>query len=135
MALIMWNDIYSVHIKEIDDQHKKLIKMVNELNSAMGLGKGREIMGSILAGLIDYTKSHFGTEEELMQKYLYPGYLSHKANHDALTKQVINIMNAFQEGKSIVTIEVMNFLKDWLVNHIQNADQKYAPYLNSKGVV
>jgi len=135
MDLITWNNNLRVNISKIDEQHRKLVSIVNDLNSAMGLGKGKEIMGNVLSSLIDYTKSHFATEEELMEKYVYPGYLTHKADHDALTKQVNETMKKFTEGKAIVTVEVMNFLKDWLINHIQNTDKRYAPYLNSKGVV
>lgn len=135
MNLIAWNENLSVNIKEINEQHKKLIAMINDLNSAMGSGKGKDVMGQILSGLVEYTKTHFKREEELMQKHQYPGYLSHKALHDALTKQVVDTMNKFQEGKAIVTVEVMSFLKDWLVTHIQNTDRKYTAHLNGKGVV
>lgn len=134
MDLITWNEALSVNIKEINDQHKKLINMINDLNSAMGSGKGKEIMGNVLTGLVDYTKNHFATEEGLMQKYLYPGYLTHKAEHDKLTQQVLDIVTKFKEGKSIVTVEVMNFLKNWLSNHIQAVDKKYTSHLNAKGV-
>jgi hemerythrin len=135
MDLIAWNDGFSVNIKEIDEQHKKLIKLINDLNSAMGSGKGKDVLGSVLTGLVEYTKIHFAAEEGLMQKHQYPAYQSHKILHDALTKQVVDVTNKFQEGKSIVTIEVMNFLKDWLTNHIQNTDKKYTAHLNGKGVV
>lgn len=135
MDLIAWNDTLSVNIKEINEQHKKLIAMINDLNSAMGSGKGKDVMGQILSGLVEYTKTHFKREEELMQKHQYPGYLNHKALHDSLTKQVVDTMNKFQEGKTIETVEVMSFLKDWLVTHIQNTDRKYTAHLNGRGVV
>jgi len=135
MAFMTWDNSLSVNIKKIDEQHKQLVAMVNDLHSAMGAGKGKEVMGSVLAGLVEYTKSHFATEEELLQKHLYPGYLAHKAAHDALTRQVADVMKKFQDGQPIVTVEVMVFLKDWLVNHIQNTDKKYTVHLNNKGVV
>ena len=135
MNLITWSDTMSVNIKSIDEEHKKLVNMINELHSAMGSGKGKDIMGKILIGLADYTKTHFALEENLMQKHAYPGYLNHKGQHDALTKQVNDLYIKFQEGKAMITIEVMHFLKDWLTNHIQNTDKKYAPFLNNKGVV
>jgi hemerythrin len=135
MALIDWNDNLSVNIKEVDLEHKKLIGMINELHSAMGSGKGQDAMGKVLTGLVEYTKTHFSYEEKLMQQHNYPGYLSHKGLHDALTKQVLDLQSKFQEGKGVVTVAVMNFLKDWLTNHIQNTDKKYGPFLNNKGVV
>jgi hemerythrin len=135
MALITWSDTLSVSIKEIDEQHKKLVTMVNELHSAMGAGKGKEMMGPILSGLVDYTKTHFATEEKYMQKYGYPKYLLHKSEHDNLTKQVIDLNTQYQAGKAVVTVTIMNFLKDWLTKHIQETDKMYSPFLNAKGVV
>jgi hemerythrin len=135
MNLINWTNDLSVNIRAIDDEHKKLIAMVNELHSAMGSGKGKEAMGKVLAGLVEYTKTHFATEERLMEKHAYAGYLNHKAQHDALTKQVVDLNAKFQEGKTMVTVEVMNFLKDWLAKHILESDKKYSPFLNSKGIV
>lgn len=135
MALIDWNDNLSVNIKEVDSEHKKLIGMINELHSAMGAGKGKDALGKVLAGLVEYTKTHFSYEENLMQKHNYPGYVSHRGLHDALVKKVLDLQSNFQAGKSLVTVEVMNFLKDWLTNHIQNTDRKYGPFLNGKGVV
>ncbi|HYA86104.1 MAG TPA: bacteriohemerythrin [Nitrospirota bacterium] len=134
MALITWSNDLSVNIKEFDEEHKKLISMVNDLHSAMGSGKGKEVMGPILVRLVDYTKTHFAAEEQLMRKHEYPGYVSHKSLHDDLTKQVMDLQNKFQEGRMLVTVQVMNFLKDWLSNHIQNTDKKYGPYLNGKGI-
>ena len=134
MALITWSNDLSVNIKEFDEEHKKLINMINDLHSAMGLGKGKEIIRQVLVRLVDYTKTHFAAEEQLMRKNEYPGYLSHKALHDELTKQVEDLQSKFQEGRMLVTVQVMNFLKDWLSNHIQNTDKKYGPYLNRKGI-
>jgi hemerythrin len=135
MNLINWADNLSVNIRAIDEEHKKLVSMINELHSSMGSGKGRETIGKILTGLVDYTKTHFSTEERLMEKYAYTGYMNHKAQHDALTKQVIDLHTKFQEGKAMVTVEVMNFLKEWLTKHIQDSDKKYGPFLNGKGIV
>ena len=135
MNLITWTDNLSVNIRAIDEEHKKLINMINELHSSMGSGKGKETIGKVLTGLVNYTKTHFASEERLMEKNAYAGYLNHKAQHDALTNQVMDLHAKFQEGKTLVTVEVMNFLKDWLADHIQNTDKKYGPFLNGKGIV
>jgi hemerythrin len=135
MAFFTWSDNLSVNITEIDEQHKKLFNMMNELHSAMGSGKGKESLGGILAGLVDYTKTHLTFEEQLMEKHKYPDYTGHKKMHAALTAQVVEQMKKYQEGKTLVAVEIMNFLKDWLVTHIQNTDKKYVSHFNSKGVV
>jgi len=134
MALITWNNDLSVNINEFDEEHKKLISMINDLHSAMGSGKGKETIGSVLSRLVDYTKTHFAAEEKLMLKHRYPGYVSHKALHDDLTKQVVDLQKKLQEGKVLVTVQVMNFLRDWLSNHIQNTDKKYGPFFIGKGI-
>jgi len=135
MALLVWTNSMSVNIKEIDEQHKRLVDLINQLHDAMKSGKGQEALGKILSELADYTVYHFGTEEKLFKQYGYPEYARHKKAHDDLTKQVMEIKKSFDAGSSVVTVEVMNFLKDWLTKHILDADKKYTPYLNSKGVI
>jgi len=135
MALMAWNPALSVKIKQFDDQHKKLVDMVNELHEAMKEGKGSVVLGKILGGLISYTASHFSDEERLMAQYSFPGLTLHKMEHEKLVKQVLDLQEKFKAGKPILTLDVMNFLKDWLVKHIQGDDKKYGEYLNTKGVV
>ncbi len=135
MALMTWSDNLSVNIKEIDDQHKKLVGMLNELHDSMKEGKGAAMTGSVLTGLIKYVSTHFATEEKYMKQYSYPEFLNHKAEHDALTKQALDLHKQFQEGKPVLTSELLRFLRDWLSNHILGTDKKYGPYLNSKGIV
>lgn len=134
MALITWTENFSVSVQSIDDQHKKLIGLVNDLYDAMRAGKARDVLGKVLAELIDYTVYHFGTEEKLFQKYAYPDYKAHKKEHDDLTKTAVDLKEKFNNGNMMITIEVMNFLKDWLNNHILGTDKKYGPFLSSKGV-
>ncbi|MHB1687843.1 MAG: bacteriohemerythrin [Ignavibacteriaceae bacterium] len=134
MALINWSDEYSVKIKSIDRQHSKLIDLINELHSAMKEGKGKEFIGKAIDKLIDYTQVHFKHEESLMEKYSYPGYLKHKSLHDDLVRQVLEIKKNFSEGKVVLSQEVLNFLKKWLVEHIVGTDKQYTSFLNIKGV-
>ena len=134
MALLNWNDSYSVNIKEIDGQHKKLIEMINTLHDAMKVGKGSQVLGEVLKALIDYTGSHFATEEKYMKLYAYPEYLQHKKEHNLLVMQVLDVQKNLQSGKALLTQEIMSFLKTWLVKHIQGEDKKYGPFLNGKGI-
>lgn len=134
MSLMAWNDSLSIKVKQVDDQHKKLVDMVNELHDAMKEGKGNEVLGKILTGLINYTATHFATEEKLMAQYGYPESPGHKSEHEKLVKQVVELQNNFKAGKAILTLDVMMFLKGWLVKHIQGDDRKFGAYLNTKGV-
>jgi hemerythrin len=134
MAIITWNETFAVNIKMIDDQHKRLIELINVLHDSMKAGKGNDLIGPILSDLLSYTVFHFTTEEKLFQEYAYPEYLRHKKEHDDLTGKVKAFSNDFRAGKISVTIEVMHFLRDWLSNHILGSDKKYAPFLTNKGI-
>ncbi len=134
MAFIEWTEALSVKIAIIDRQHQKLVSMINELSDAMKQGKGKETLGRILNGLIAYTTTHFKTEEDYFQQYGYPETDSHKREHDAFVKKVSEFKAGFESGKLSVTIETMNFLRDWLKNHILGTDQKYSQFLNEKGL-
>ncbi|MGO9013833.1 MAG: bacteriohemerythrin [Dissulfurispiraceae bacterium] len=135
MALMVWSDNFSVNVSQIDEQHKKLVGILNDLHDAMKQGKGSDVTGNVLSGLVQYVASHFATEEKLMKESAYPEYTKHKFEHDALTKQALDLQKQFQEGKTVLTIELMQFLKDWLSKHILGTDKKYGPYFNSKGIV
>lgn len=135
MALFDWDNKYSVNIREIDEQHKKLIGIINELHDAMSKGKSNEILSRTLQELIDYTRTHFANEERLMSMHGYSEYSTHKAAHEDLLKQVMKFDREFREGALGLSIQMMNFLKDWLSKHILETDKKYSPFLNSKGIV
>jgi hemerythrin len=134
LALFNWNDSYSVNIKEIDSQHKILIGLINELHDGMKVGKGKDILKKILDELVKYTVYHFDHEEKLFTSYKYPESSPHKMAHTNLIQQVKSLKENYDKGKTVLSMDVMNFLKDWLVNHIIGTDKKYSIYLNGKGV-
>ena len=131
--LINWSRSYSVGVTQMDNEHKRLIDIINNLYAAMIAGRSREAVGSILDELIDYTKTHFAHEEKLMQEAGYSGYDEQKRSHVALVSQVVEIQQKYRNGTALGQ-EVMNFLKDWLINHIQGLDKKYGPVMNRKGI-
>lgn len=137
MALMTWNDNdFSVNIKVLDTHHKKLFDLINALHDAMKQSKVRDVLAQIFSELIDYTVYHFRAEEELFQKYVYPEYTQHKKEHDDLTRQALELKAACDKDQmmAVLTMETMEFLKDWLKNHICGTDKKYTKFLNSKGV-
>lgn len=134
MPLLNWTDAYSVKVKEMDNQHRKLVDLINMLHDAMKGGKGKEVIGEIAASLTDYTKTHFSAEERLMKIHNYPGYEEQKKLHNLLIQQLNDIRRKYEAG-TVLSQEVITFLKGWLINHIQGVDQKYGPFMNGKGVV
>ncbi len=135
MALVVWSEKLSVGVRSIDDQHKKLVTLLNQLHDGMMAGRGKEVVGPVLKGLIDYTATHFKYEEDLFARTFYADSAAHKKEHADLVRRVLDIQKTYNEkGPSVLTIQVMNFLKDWLTSHIQGSDMKYAPHLKANGV-
>ena len=134
MAFFVWDEKFSVGVPSIDAQHKKLISLTDRLHEAMKSGKGNDALAEVLDSLIDYTVTHFAYEEKLMSANAYPGYLAHKVIHDNLTAKAKSIRDSWREGKPMVTVDLMNFLKTWLTDHIHGEDKKYSTLLREKGV-
>lgn len=131
MALIEWNDELSIGIAEIDKQHQQLACYINELNDAMSSGQGQERLNGILGKLASYTVSHFKTEEDYFAKYDYPQAAAHIKTHKKFVEQVSSYQTDLTAGKIMLSISVMDFLKDWLVSHIQGEDRKYVSYFKA----
>lgn len=134
MAGLNWDDSLSVNIKEIDEQHKKLIEMLKELSDAMRVRKGKDVIGKILNGLISYTDTHFKTEEKYFKAYRYPETISHQKEHEGFVKKATDFKRDFDNGKLMITIDVLNFLSNWVTNHIKKTDKKYSAFFNEKGL-
>ena len=130
--LVIWNDSYSVQFNRIDDQHKELVRMTNELLGACNRGNNRSdssFMKTIQAA-VNYAKSHFTTEEVYMETVSYPEIQLHKKEHKGFVDEVLRQVKNFEEGKS-EPLTFALFLKNWLLNHIAVSDKKYVPFLAS----
>jgi methyl-accepting chemotaxis protein/hemerythrin len=130
---IEWSRSLSVQVGKMDQEHQRLIDLINKLYAAMREGRGKDAIGSVLDELIDYTQTHFAHEEQLMRESGYAGYEDQKRAHEALVSQVLETKKKFAEG-AVLSQEVMSFLKGWLVNHIQGMDRQYGPIMNKKGI-
>jgi hemerythrin len=126
MGYFSWNDELSVGSSFIDNDHRKLISLVNQLHEAMREGQDKDILQPVLAELIKYTQEHFTREEEHMEKIQYADRAAHKAEHDKLLNEVLEMQKKFNDGSAMLTFQVSKFLRDWLVNHIMQSDKKLA---------
>ncbi|MFZ1375911.1 MAG: bacteriohemerythrin [Geothrix sp.] len=133
--LMEWSPALQVGHPEIDRQHQKLIDIANRLNAAMQAGQGRAVSGEILQELVDYTVSHFGFEEGLMHTHGYSDRDAHLEEHRKLIQSVTAFKQQFDAGQASVSIELMGFIRDWLVNHILKVDKALARELGSRGLV
>ena len=132
--LIPWSDKLSVSVNSVDEQHKELVRMLNELNAALDSGQAGTVIGRILRGLIHYTASHFAHEEDLMRRQGYPGYQKHRKEHQRLVARVFDLQAQFDTGRADINTEVLNFLKQWLTEHIQGSDKEMGMYLSANKV-
>jgi hemerythrin-like metal-binding protein len=132
--LMRWDSSLQLGIGQIDDQHKQLVVMINDLHRAMKQRQTMATMSGILERLVSYTVYHFGNEEKLFQKHGYPEYDQHKKIHETLVGKVVEFKTKIDRGDSTISMELMDFLKDWLISHIKGTDKKYVPFLLEKGV-
>jgi len=133
--LVSWSDKLSVGIPSIDAQHKKLVSMINGLNRAMREKRSQSAMLSIVRGLGEYVVTHFGYEEKLFAKHGYPDIDAHKEVHRNFVAKVQEFESALSSGKATVSMDVLQFLKDWLVEHIMGTDKQYSEFLVEKGEI
>lgn len=140
MELFIWDDSLSVNIQSIDDQHKMLLNMINgyyEEIHKIHEGKSnttlKELRIDLISKMKEYAIVHFRTEEEYFEKYDYPDFIEHKREHDDFFAKVVDVEKRLEDGRLILTTELTDFLKDWLVDHIVGSDQKYSEFLISKG--
>lgn len=134
LPLVTWDASYSVNVTRCDEDHKKLFSLLNDLHGAIKEGKGWEVIQQVVKDLADYTGYHFSQEEMLLSKTNYPDLTRHKAQHSFFVKKVEEFQSAVKDGDPSQPIEVTEFLKDWLVNHIKQTDRQYSAHLNANGI-
>lgn len=134
MALFEWRDDYSVKIGSIDVQHQKLVAMLNALHDGMVAGSGTAHLGAQLQGLVAYTAEHFAYEERLFAEHGYPSAPQHIEEHQRLVAQVLEFKAKFEAGTASINMQLMKFLKDWLIKHILGSDRLYSAHLVERGV-
>ncbi len=133
MSLFVWDAKYTLHIAELDRQHRKLFALFNDLYDAMQDGHGSELIDKVLTGVVDYTVYHFEAEERLLRQYGYQEEEAHRAEHAKLAAQAKDLVLRHRAGEAKVTMATLKFLCDWLNNHILGSDRKFAPFLIERG--
>ncbi|MBF0506832.1 MAG: bacteriohemerythrin [Nitrospirae bacterium] len=135
MGYIEWGIQFSVNVPELDEQHKKLFDMTNELSDAIEAKRGRESLEKTISDLLEYTKTHFDAEEGYLRKYGYPDYKNHCMQHNNLNQQTFALFLKYENGEDVSPEEVLNFLKSRLLLHILIVDMKYSLFLKEEGKV
>ena len=132
MDLIKWRKEFSVGVKELDNQHKKIIKILNQIFTLHEKGKDERQMEKIISNLYEYIKDHFRIEEEYMVKYNYPGYDKQKEEHNRFIDRFSEFQREFLKGHRLTAINLFNFVWDWFSQHILKLDKLYSPFLKEK---
>jgi len=135
MAFLDWSSDYSVGVAIFDDEHKKLIAIINSLYEAIHAGIDDDALSRITDAMVEYTIMHFRHEEMYFDDWAYPDAAAHIQAHGALRQQVMDFRG--QVGgtdRHKLAEEMLTFLRQWLIQHIQVDDRAYGEFLFDKGV-
>lgn len=128
MTILNWNNQLALGITSVDEQHKHLIDLTNQLDEAVAIGAEHEAIIKIINGLVDYTVYHFHHEQQLMENAQFNPviYAEHKAEHDEFVTKMLQIQQNLQSNQQTLSEELMDYLVNWLCHHILNTDKKMA---------
>jgi hemerythrin len=134
MILVEWDGSLILEVQQIDEHHEHLVSILNDCYSALMRHNHQQELLTIINELRDYTHYHFETERNLMEELAYPGKDHHLAAHETFTGSIAQFRERLQNGESLLAMELLNFLKEWLVDHIQKTDRALAGFLQKHGV-
>jgi hemerythrin len=131
MAFMDWSPALAIGVPTMDAQHQRLVALINDLHEAMKSRQAKDELKRVLAGLADYTRTHFVAEEALLDRAGYAGLATQRRSHDAITKKLDELRAKHEAGTLFVSTETMTFLEDWLQTHILREDRAYAPHVGA----
>jgi hemerythrin len=134
MALITWDERYSVGVRTLDKQHNVLFGILNDLYDAVKKGHAQTVTSPLLNSLTDHTRQHFASEENLMASTGFPGAAAHREKHQDLMNKVEAFSGRLDRGDVLLSVDLFNSLSEWIATHIQKEDKEYGPWLNERGV-
>ena len=129
-----WEEKYSVEVEEIDNQHKRMFAVINELMDLISTNTPEEHLGEITDGLINYKKFHFATEEKYFKEFNYEGAEEHIQKHKEFNDKLSLLREKYPKNTIDFAFELVDFLEDWLINHLMVVDQKYKECFHEHGL-
>jgi len=139
MDKIEWSDGFSVGVKTFDDQHKRILGLVNKLIDTPNLDSNSVIITEMISKMIDYAKTHFEDEERLMLEHNYPDYIDQRVHHGEFIEKtgafIEQTAQTTSEGEESVPESILIYLEDWWINHILKEDMAYKPFFKDKEIV
>lgn len=131
---LTWKPEYSVGVEDFDIDHQKLLDMMLKLFKSLRKVRGKEDASKVLQELRDYTEYHFDREEKMMEEQNYPELEEHRKEHEGMKSKMADFQAQFDLHSSKVSRDVLNYLQNWLINHINVTDKKYTEYFNNRGI-
>ena len=126
----VWDDSWNVNVRELDGQHRMLATLICDLHDALKYARSLETINGVFDEVVEYTEYHFAAEERLMRDSRFPGYLLHKAVHDDARLRLADLRERFEQGgRAAVSAAAFEFMRDWLLSHIEVEDQAIARHL------
>ena len=134
MSFNTWKDSFSVGIHSINDQHKKLVEMINNLYTEFYNGITDEFLRILISDLEKYAVYHFSYEEKFMKLYNYKDFKSHESEHQKFVEEIKNYKEIVSVKNKTAVIDLATYLKNWLFKHIMGTDKKYSKLFQEKGM-
>lgn len=134
MALFTWSDKFSVKHQRMDEHHRRLVSLMNELDEAIAAKRGDEVVGSAIEELARYAAEHLMEEESLMEAIRYPDMENHRAIHKFFADEIAHLRLAYATGHLVRAQSIAQFLRDWFVHHIFSEDLKYGEFIDETSV-
>lgn len=134
MTLMTWRNQYSVGVETLDNQHKAMLRILNEVHAASLRGKAQEVAGPLLIQLDSLASEHFSTEERLMESTAFPGLAEHRAKHREMAGKIAELASRHEKRDTAVNLQLLYFVRDYQTKHMQNEDQEYARWVAAHGV-
>ena len=132
MAYFKWEDRYRIGHERVDQQHRRLFKLINELQQHADSGAGPEVAIEAINSLVDYAVAHFADEEELMQEIDFDGLIQHRWRHHSFVGKVADMALEWGQGRETSVDDILNFLKEWLLDHVLTEDMQIGAALKSR---
>lgn len=125
--------VYGVDYEPVDSEHRVQIGLMDALCKALEQEPAEGAIDGILERLVSYTDAHFMAEQLLMRQYSYPMYEAHELEHDRLVEKVHELQRKYRAGEILMTLEVAQSLKAWLLRHIKSTDHALGDFLKQHG--
>lgn len=132
MSRYLWREEYAMGDQEVDSQHRQLFVLLDRLYEAVCIGEGQSAVGGVLEELLAYTREHFHSEEVVMREIGYPALQQHQQEHERLLSEVRHQLETFRRGERIVSIELLEFMNNWLGNHILKSDRLVSDFIRQR---